>query len=81
MPKPLHDRLDSYCNSVMKGKRRLKSAVIRNAIVEFLDKQKENYEAVIQIKWINIYALRPLFHFKPLLANRPAQTGAERAYF
>jgi len=42
MPKSLQDRLNDYCNSVMKGKPRLKSAVIRNVIVEFLDKQKEN---------------------------------------
>ncbi len=36
MPKPLHDRLDDYCNSITKGKPRIRSAVIRNAIEEFL---------------------------------------------
>ncbi len=42
MPKSLLDRLDSYCDSVMKGKPRIRSVVIRNLIEEFLDKQKEN---------------------------------------
>jgi len=37
MPKPLHDRLDGYCNSVMRGKPKLTSVIIRNAIEEFLD--------------------------------------------
>ena len=44
MPKVLYGKLDNYCNSVIKGKPRLKSAVIRNAIVDFLDKQKGNIE-------------------------------------
>ena len=39
MRKSLQDRMDGYCNSVMKGKPRLKSAVITNAIEDFLDKQ------------------------------------------
>jgi len=38
----LQDRMDGYCNSVMKGKPRIKSAVIRNAVEEFLDKQEGN---------------------------------------
>ena len=42
MPESLHKRLNSYCNSIMKGKPRLKSAVIRNAVEEFLDEQKGN---------------------------------------
>jgi len=42
MPKSLYDRLDKYCNSVMKGKFRIRSAIIRNAIEEFLDKHKGN---------------------------------------
>jgi len=42
MPESLHKKLNNYCNSIMKGKPRLKSAVISNAIEEFLDKQKVN---------------------------------------
>ena len=42
MPKPLHDRLYDYCNSVIKGKPRLKSAVEKNDIKEYLDKQERN---------------------------------------
>jgi len=38
-------------------------------------------EAVSQMKWINIFALQPVFHFKPPLTNRPVQAGAKRAYF
>ncbi|GAI35665.1 unnamed protein product [marine sediment metagenome] len=38
-------------------------------------------EAVGQMKRIIIYALQPFFHFKPPLTYRPAQAGAEWAYF
>ena len=37
MPKSL---LDRYCNSVMKGKLRIRSLIIRNAVEEFLDRQE-----------------------------------------
>ena len=65
----------------MKGKPGIKSAVIRNAIEDFLDKQKVNQggemEAVGQIKRIIIYASYRFFHFKPPLANRSVQAGSE----
>jgi len=33
-------------------------------------------EAVGQMKRIIVFALQPLFHFKPPLANRPVQAGS-----
>jgi len=41
MPEQLLDRLDKYCNSVMRGKPKIRNLVIRNAIEEFLDKHEE----------------------------------------
>jgi len=40
MPEQLLDRLDKYCNSVMRGKPKIRNLVIGNAIEEFLDRQE-----------------------------------------
>jgi len=40
MPEELLQRLDKYCNSVIRGKPKIRNLVIRNAIEEFLDKHE-----------------------------------------
>jgi len=38
MPEELRQRLDKYCNSVIRGKPRIRNLVIREAIEQFLNK-------------------------------------------
>jgi len=40
MPEELLRRLDKYCNSVIRGKPKIRNLVIRNAIEEFLNKHE-----------------------------------------
>jgi len=42
MPKQLLHKLNKYCDSVMKGSVKIRSAVIRQAIEEFLSRQGGN---------------------------------------
>jgi len=39
MPRQLLQKLDKYCNSIMKGRPRIRSAVISQAIEEFLNRR------------------------------------------
>ena len=73
LPKELLRRLDKYCETVVRGKPKIRNLVIRNAIEEFLHKQERNWEAAGQMKRISIYILG-VFHLQPPLIYRPVQT-------
>jgi len=39
MPRQLLQRIDKYCNSIIKGRIRIRSAVMRQAIEDFLNRR------------------------------------------